>query len=108
MDPDAIKDVEDAIFKNSGYGTKEIIDKNSTLGNQGRSSSIVTNTRHKNMLENAIKSIRDAESSVEQRAPLELIEIDVREAYETLGFITGDSVQGDIIDEIFSRFCLGK
>ena len=40
--------------------------------------------------------------------PLEFLEIDIRNAYEELGFITGDSVQDDVIDEVFSRFCLGK
>ena len=39
---------------------------------------------------------------------MEFLEIDIRNVYEELGFITGDSVQDDVIDEVFSRFCLGK
>ena len=73
-----------------------------------KSGSIVTNVRHKAMLEMAEKSIDDAIIALSEGAPLEFVEIDVRNAYEELGFITGDSVQDDIIDQIFSRFCLGK
>ena len=100
MEEGEIKKVEEAIFRLSGYGGH--------LEEKRKSGHLVTNVRHKNMLENAIKSIDDAKSAAEGKAPLELIEIDLRNAYEELGFITGDSVQGDIIDEIFSRFCLGK
>jgi len=46
--------------------------------------------------------------SLDRGEPFELVEIDLREAYESLGFITGDSVQDDILKEIFGRFCLGK
>lgn len=100
MDDGQIKKVEEAIFRLSGYG--------GYMEGTGKSGNLVTNVRHKNMLENALYSIGDAIEGAKAKAPLELIEIDVREAYEELGFITGDSVQGDIINEIFSRFCLGK
>ena len=98
-----IKNIEDAIFRMSGYAP---VEKRETK--TGRASSIVTNVRHRAMLESALKSIEDGINSLSMKAPLELIEIDIRSAYEHLGFITGDSVQDDIIDEIFSRFCLGK
>ena len=54
-------------------------------------------------IESVLKGIKDGPFE-----DLEFLEIDVRRAYEALGFITGDSVQDDIIKEIFSRFCLGK
>ncbi|MBP3815412.1 MAG: tRNA uridine-5-carboxymethylaminomethyl(34) synthesis GTPase MnmE [Firmicutes bacterium] len=95
-----VKDVEKAIFDLSGYGNLK--------GRSDKGGALVTNVRHKDMLENAAKSIEDAISQVRISAPLEIVEIDVRSAYESLGLITGDSVQGDIIQEIFSRFCLGK
>ena len=73
-----------------------------------RGGSIVTNVRHQIMLQAADKAIEDAIAAAENKAPFELIEIDVASAYESLGFITGDSVREDVIDEVFSRFCLGK
>ena len=101
--------IEEAIFELSGYAPKDEEDANrATEARRERTSGIVTNTRHKTMLSSALKSIKDALSATEANAPLELIEIDIREAYENLGFITGDTVQEDIIEEIFSRFCLGK
>ena len=72
---------------------------------QGR---VVTDARHLSMLMNASRSIEEALRSLEAGEPFELVEIDLRGAYESLGFITGDSVQDDILSEIFSRFCLGK
>ena len=73
-----------------------------------KAASIVTNIRHVTMLHSASQAIADALAAASGGAALELIEIDVRNAYEQLGFITGDSVQDDIINEIFARFCLGK
>ncbi len=73
-----------------------------------RESTIVTNARHKALLEEADRSMRDAARSTEDRAPLELIEIDVNEAYLSLGRIIGEEVEGDVLNEVFARFCLGK
>ncbi|MCQ2554515.1 MAG: tRNA uridine-5-carboxymethylaminomethyl(34) synthesis GTPase MnmE [Clostridia bacterium] len=69
---------------------------------------LITNVRHKNLLLNAAQSLSDALVLVEVREPLELIEIDVNAAYTDLGEIIGDSVNDNIIDEVFKRFCLGK
>ena len=44
----------------------------------------------------------------EIRQPLEFLEIDVNRAYELLGEIIGETVSGDVINEVFARFCLGK
>ena len=43
-----------------------------------------------------------------RKEPLELIEIDVHEAYDALGEIIGEAVAGDVVDQVFARFCLGK
>jgi len=69
---------------------------------------LVTNVRHKNLIDKAIKSIDEACSSYESGMPLDLITIDIRNAAEYLGQITGESVGEDVMKEIFSRFCLGK
>lgn len=78
-------------------------------GKVSQSSSImVTNVRHKNILENASKSISDGIQMTRKNEALEFIEIDVNSSYETLGEIIGETVQDDIINEVFARFCLGK
>lgn len=72
------------------------------------SSVIVTNARHEALLKEARKSLNDAIGLVEMGEPLELIEIDVNQAYSSLGLIIGEEVGDDIINEVFKRFCLGK
>ena len=72
------------------------------------SSMMVTNVRHKNILEKAEKSIADAIGMVQMMEALEFIEIDVNSCYEALGEIIGETVLDDIINEVFTRFCLGK
>ncbi|MDD6154211.1 MAG: tRNA uridine-5-carboxymethylaminomethyl(34) synthesis GTPase MnmE [Eubacteriales bacterium] len=71
-------------------------------------SAIITNARHKNLLEKAGASIDDAMELSGREEPFEIIEIEVNDAYETLGEIIGETVQDDILNEVFSRFCLGK
>jgi len=81
----------------------EIINKN-IIGN----STIITNTRHKISLENAEKQLKEAIKTLENTNSLELFSIDLTNAYSSLGEITGDSNKENIIDRIFSKFCLGK
>lgn len=68
----------------------------------------VTNIRHKNALEKASKSITDAIQSAEVNMALDFIEVDIKDTYEFLGEITGDTLEENVIDKIFSNFCLGK
>ena len=70
--------------------------------------SFVTNARHKNALERSKKSMEDAVGAIGQGMPLDFIEVDVKNAWEYLGEITGDTVGEDLIDKIFANFCLGK
>ena len=100
-----IKSVEDAIFNASGYSDDAA---ESNLKSKTKSGSVVTNVRHQTMLQAADRAIEDAIAASKNKSPLELIEIDISSAYENLGFITGDSVREDVIDQVFSRFCLGK
>ncbi|HOA97659.1 MAG TPA: tRNA uridine-5-carboxymethylaminomethyl(34) synthesis GTPase MnmE [Acetivibrio saccincola] len=69
---------------------------------------ILTNIRHKNLIDKAILSIDDAMGAYENKMPLDLMTIDITNAADFLGQITGESVKEDVINEIFSRFCLGK
>lgn len=70
--------------------------------------SMVTSIRHKNLLDKALESMERAVSSIEDEIPVDLISVDIREAWSNLGAITGDTVEEDIIKEIFSKFCIGK
>ena len=69
---------------------------------------VITNLRHKNLITKAIKSARKAKETMEQDMPLDIIAIFIKDILEDLGNITGEVVTEDIINEIFSKFCLGK
>ena len=69
---------------------------------------LITNIRHKNLIDKAIESIDFAISAHENGKPLDMITIDIVNSAQYLGEITGESVSEDVMHEIFSRFCLGK
>ena len=69
---------------------------------------MITNARHKKLIDDSILAVSDAITSTEAFEPLEILEIDVNHAYELLGEIIGETTAGDIIDKVFKRFCLGK
>ncbi len=69
---------------------------------------VVTERRHRDALLQAVRSLEGLLLSVENRAPLEFLALDAREALGALGQITGETTPDQILDEIFSRFCIGK
>ncbi len=69
---------------------------------------LITNVRHKNLIDKAIESIDFAIGAHESGMPLDMITIDIVNSAQYLGEITGESVSEDVMNEIFSRFCLGK
>lgn len=69
---------------------------------------LVTNIRHKELLERAADSLKDALNMTQAKEAMDFIEVDVKNAYAYLGEIIGETVSDDIIKEVFSRFCLGK
>ena len=68
----------------------------------------ITSVRQKNALEESLKSIELVENSVHQGLPEDFYSIDLMNAYEQLGTIIGEAVEDDLVNEIFSRFCMGK
>lgn len=68
----------------------------------------VQNARHENLLKNSLASMQDALNAAEAQMPYDCIMIDLRNAAGFLGEITGDTVRDEIINEIFSKFCIGK
>ncbi|MCQ2373348.1 MAG: tRNA uridine-5-carboxymethylaminomethyl(34) synthesis GTPase MnmE [Phascolarctobacterium sp.] len=92
--------VEDFVswLKNYVFG------QDKTLGN----GIYIQNARQENLLRQAKTSLEDALEAVENTLPYDCIVIDVRNAIDLLGEITGDTVKDEIINEIFARFCVGK
>lgn len=69
---------------------------------------MITNLRHKNLLEEALESLKMVEQSIENDMPEDFYSIDLMSAYTALGYIIGEEVEDDLVDEIFSKFCMGK
>lgn len=68
----------------------------------------ITNARHKEALENALESLIQVKNSVDAGMPEDFYSIDLMDAYTDLGLIIGESVEDDLVNEIFSKFCMGK
>lgn len=71
-------------------------------------SALLTNTRHIELVRQSREALKRALDSIEAGMPVDCAVVDLREAWDLLGSITGDTVHDDIVEEIFSRFCLGK
>ena len=68
----------------------------------------ITNARHKEALQDAYNSLIQVHKSIEDQMPEDFYTIDLMSAYEKLGLIIGESVEDDLVNEIFSKFCMGK
>ena len=69
---------------------------------------LITNERHKTQIRKAKENIEKAMETIKSLMPVDIISIHIKEALSDLGEITGENVSQNIIDEIFSKFCLGK
>ena len=68
----------------------------------------ITNVRHKAALQDALMALRKVLESIEAGMPEDFYSIDLLDAYEALGRITGETMGEDLVNEIFSKFCMGK
>ena len=68
----------------------------------------ITNIRHKTALQEASRSLQLVLQSIEDGMPEDFYSIDLMNAYEELGSIIGEAVEDDLVNEIFSKFCMGK
>ncbi len=68
----------------------------------------ITNVRHKAALQEALSGLHLVEKSIEDGMPEDFYSIDLMNAYEALGSIIGEAVEDDLVNEIFSKFCMGK
>lgn len=95
-----------------GKGMDELLDVIKGLFMEGaidvNSEVLITNARHKILLESSAECLTSAEDAYVKGLPLDLAAIDIKESAENLGRITGESVDEDVVNEIFSRFCIGK
>lgn len=69
---------------------------------------MITNVRHKTALKDALGSLMMVRQSLMDAMPEDFLTIDLMDAYEQLGSILGESVEDDLVNEIFSKFCMGK
>ena len=69
---------------------------------------LVTNQRQAGLLAKAKQSLEDVVNGIDDAMPLDLVQIDLKNAWDTLGEITGESAPDELITQLFSQFCLGK
>lgn len=69
---------------------------------------MITNMRHKEAISDAFQSISMVKQSIEAGMPEDFLSIDLMSAYTSLGYIIGEEVGEDLVNEIFSKFCMGK
>lgn len=94
------KGIEDVIMNIENMFYKGNINYNSEV--------YITNERHKEAVRDAIESLKCVIDSIDNGMPEDFLTIDMMSAYESLGRITGENVEDDLINEIFGKFCMGK
>ncbi|MCA9765793.1 MAG: tRNA uridine-5-carboxymethylaminomethyl(34) synthesis GTPase MnmE [Carnobacterium sp.] len=108
VDPDSI--VKTSILTKSGIDILE--EKIANLffaGETGeKDATYVSNVRHIALLNDAESALDDVITGIESGMPVDLVQIDMTRSWELLGEITGDSVQDELLTQLFSQFCLGK
>lgn len=96
----------------TGEGISELSGLISDMFYSGRlhmhSDLCITSARHKSLLDNALTSINKVFESLESSMPEDFYTIDLMDAYRYLGLITGEDIEDDLADKIFSDFCMGK
>ncbi len=100
------------ISAKNGYGLEQFISELKNMIFHGKvnldHNIFITNARHKDALEKTLESLQCVELSIENGMPEDFFTIDLMNSYEKLGSIIGESVEEDLVNEIFSRFCTGK
>ena len=101
-----------SISAKNGTGIEELFKHIEELYSAGDVSyndqTVITSVRHVNLLKEAGSSLKEAVNSIDSGMPEDFLTIDMMSAYRALGGITGAEVGEDLINEIFSKFCMGK
>lgn len=87
---------------------QKIIDLFNISQIEGSDPTYLSNTRSISILENCLESIIEVEEGVKNNQPIDMIELDIKDIWEKLGTINGTTYEEELLDEMFSRFCLGK
>ena len=78
------------------------------IGEITENQTVITSERHKGLIDLALEALRKARESYTANMPLDCISYDIWECGKFLGEITGESIEEDVMETIFSKFCLGK
>lgn len=93
-------------------GIEELIEEIKDMFYSGKvdmnSDVVITNIRHTNQLEKSLENIDSAIDDIKAEVPLDCIEVDIKDCWNNLGEISGDTVTEDVMDRVFSEFCIGK
>ncbi len=74
----------------------------------GKDLTYLTNARSIALLKRAYEKVQDVEKQIDGKSPVDMLAMDIREIWDNLGEIIGETYEEELIDELFSRFCLGK
>ena len=113
LDRNQLKDnkyIELSIKENKGIdGLKQRIIEIFNLGNlETKDLTYLSDARSIALLKKSLSYIKNAIFSIQQKEPIDIVEFSIKDAWETLGEIIGETYKEELIDELFSRFCLGK
>lgn len=117
LDLDEVKDmigdmplIQTSMLKQEGIDQLEIQIRDLFFGGdvQNQDMTYVSNSRHISLLKQARNTIQDAIDAAESGVPMDMVQIDLTRTWEILGEIIGESASDELIDQLFSQFCLGK
>ena len=108
VDPDRI--IELSIIENKGIDSLK--DKIVELFNlnelETKDPTYLSNSRSISILKRCLNRVKDIEKALKENMPIDMIELDIKSIWEELGTINGSTYEEELLDEMFSRFCLGK
>ena len=104
------KIVELSILEDKGRDNlkNKIIDMFNIAEIETKDPTYLNNTRSISILKNCLNSIKEVEKGINNNLPIDMIELDIKNIWEELGKINGTYYEEELLDEMFSRFCLGK
>ncbi|WP_399659576.1 tRNA uridine-5-carboxymethylaminomethyl(34) synthesis GTPase MnmE [Staphylococcus aureus] len=102
--------IQTSMLKQEGIDELEIQIRNLFFGGevQNQDMTYVSNSRHISLLKQARQTIQDAIDAAESGVPMDMVQIDLTRTWEILGEIIGETASDELIDQLFSQFCLGK
>lgn len=102
--------IQTSMLKQEGIDELEIQIRDLFFGGevQNQDMTYVSNSRHISLLKQARQTIQDAIDAAESGVPMDMVQIDLTRTWEILGEIIGETTSDELIDQLFSQFCLGK